>query len=107
MGRMKAATADKVGEGEKERELAKAALSVAELDALLHPPPIAAGSEGAVHGLEPIPLIQLDFVKQYSPKIDTARDTIIQEMEGMVINGLADLNQPLLSSSRGPPKANT
>lgn len=33
MARMKAAAADKAGEGEKERELAKAALSVAELGA--------------------------------------------------------------------------
>ncbi|KAI9635240.1 Golgi transport complex subunit 5-domain-containing protein [Dioszegia hungarica] len=98
MERMNAATADKIGEGEKERALAKAALSVAELDSLLHPPP-AEEAGGMAHGLEPIPLGQLDFVKAFAPKVDAARDTIIQEMEGMVINGLSDLNQPLLSSS--------
>jgi hypothetical protein len=98
MERMNAATADKIGEGEKERALAKAALSVAELDSLLHPAP-AEEAGGAAHGLEPIPLGQLDFVKAFAPKVDAARDTIIQEMEGMVINGLSDLNQPLLSSS--------
>lgn len=96
MERMKAAsTSGEAGEGEKERELAKAALSVAELDALLHPPLAVSGGDG----LEVIPLDQLDFVKAYAPKVDAARDTIIQEMEGMVINGLSDLNQPLLSSS--------
>lgn len=94
MARMNAAPAVKEGDGEKERELAKAALSVAELDALLHP---ALQDEDDKE--ERIPLDQLDFVKLYAPKVDTARDAIIQEMESMVINGLSDLNQPLLSSS--------
>ena len=82
------------GEGEKERELAKAALSVAELgrwelrkgvdliDGLLERP------DGQEEGL---PLDSLDFVKGYTTKVDGARDTIIQEMESMVVNGLADL----------------
>lgn len=110
MSRMKSAPADKVGEGEKERELAKAALSVAELDSLLHAStkpqtnavngiPNGGESEDVRYHLDVIPLDELEFVKQYAPKVDTARDTIIQEMEGMVINGLSDLNQPLLSSS--------
>jgi hypothetical protein len=94
MERMKAAPAVKEGDGEKERELAKAALSVAELDTLLHPS-MAEDEEGPA----PIPLDTLDFVKLYAPKVDVARDEIIQEMENMVINGLSDLNQPLLSSS--------
>ena len=60
-----------------------------------------------------LPLQSLEFVKNYISTIDTARDTIIQEMESMVVSGLADLvgclysiyvlsnlqNQPLLSSS--------
>jgi hypothetical protein len=85
------------GEGERERELAKAALSVAELDSLLKGP-IPGDMDGPVN-YEIIPLDTLDFVKAYIPSVDRARDTIIQEMETMVVNGLADLNQPLLSSS--------
>ncbi|KAK8865981.1 hypothetical protein IAR55_001131 [Kwoniella newhampshirensis] len=83
-------------EGEKERELAKAALSVAELDALLILP---SGSEDEIDGRNTISLTELDFVKAYAPIVDKARDNIIQEMESMVVSGLADLNQTLLSSS--------
>lgn len=110
------------GEGEKEIELAKAALSVAELDALLATPE-GDGDEDEVNGngsangngngsadkdgegeaerlsTAPLPLQSLDFVAAYVPVVDKARDTIIQEMESMVMSGLANLNQPLLSSS--------
>ncbi|EIW72791.1 hypothetical protein TREMEDRAFT_25851, partial [Tremella mesenterica DSM 1558] len=86
------------GEGEKERELAKAALSVAELDALLKPPEIAT-EEGMPTESDPLPLDSLAFVQTYQPVVNKARDTIIHEMEDMVINGLADLNQGLMSSS--------
>ncbi|CAD6576183.1 MAG: hypothetical protein TREMPRED_001604 [Tremellales sp. Tagirdzhanova-0007] len=85
------------GEGERERELAKAALSVAELDALLKTS-IPPNEEGSAD-VELLPLDSLAFVKAYAPNVDKARDTIIQEMESMVVSGLADLNQPLLSSS--------
>lgn len=96
-----------VGDGEKERELAKAALSVAELDALLATPDDDAESEGERDGENgdqqnpnrPLPLQNLDFVQMYTPTIDKARDSIISEMEAMVVSGLASLNQPLLSSS--------
>ncbi|KAK4685489.1 conserved oligomeric Golgi complex subunit 5, partial [Tremellales sp. Uapishka_1] len=85
-------------EGEREREMAKAALSVAELDALLKP--TESDPDDNVEGESPpLPLLSLTFVKDYAPVVDKARDSIIQEMEGMVVNGLADLNQPLLSSS--------
>lgn len=84
------------GEGEKERELAKAALSVAELDALLATPDAADGDDEAP---EQVPLQSLDFVRAYAPLVDKARDAIITEMEAMVVSGLASLNQPLLSSS--------
>ena len=40
---------------------------------------------------ETIPLQSLDFVKAQIPRIDKARDAIIQEMESMVVSGLADL----------------
>jgi len=35
--------------------------------------------------------MSLDFVKAHAPTIDKARDTVIQEMENMVMTGLADL----------------
>ncbi|OCF73876.1 hypothetical protein I204_05721 [Kwoniella mangroviensis CBS 8886] len=84
-------------EGERERELAKAALSVAELDALLKPP--SNEEEEEINDAQQIPLQELEFVEAYLSVIDKARDTIIQEMESMVVSGLADLNQSLLSSS--------
>ena len=77
------------GEGEKERELAKAALSVAELDGLLKPSSSSEGMGGTE--LVQIPLQALEFIKDYIPTVDQARDSIIQEMETMVVNGLADL----------------
>ncbi len=38
-----------------------------------------------------LPLDSLEFVKAYTPVVDQARDAIIQEMETMVVNGLAEL----------------
>jgi hypothetical protein len=78
------------GEGERERELAKAALTVAELDILLKMSLEESEAEEE-NRMEVIPLDELDFVKAYSPVVERARDTIIQEMETMVVNGLADL----------------
>ncbi|WWC86312.1 uncharacterized protein L201_001185 [Kwoniella dendrophila CBS 6074] len=83
-------------EGERERELSKAALSVAELDLLLNPP---TNEDDESIDSQQIPLQELEFVQAYIPVVDKARDTIIQEMESMVVSGLADLNQSLLSSS--------
>lgn len=104
MSRMKAAEGNETGEGEKERELAKAALSVAELgdydlhrilvtdsSDLLLKPPEANADEKSPEDPDPIPLDSLDCVQHYRPAVDKARDTIIQEMETMVVNGLADL----------------
>lgn len=113
MEAVRAAPKDAQGEGEKERELAKAALSVAELDALLAPGSdeenagqngnAVTGGDGGEEGEGgsdgPIPLQTLDFVRAYAPLVDKARDAIITEMEAMVVSGLGSLNQPLLSSS--------
>jgi hypothetical protein len=41
--------------------------------------------------VEALPLMSLDFVKAHAPTIDKARDTVIQEMENMVMTGLSDL----------------
>lgn len=95
-----------IGDGEKERELAKAALSVAELDTLLATPgeddlegSAANGGEEEENSTRPLPLQSLDFVRAVVPIVDKARDSIITEMEAMVVSGLGSLNQPLLSSS--------
>ncbi|TYJ51902.1 hypothetical protein B9479_007503 [Cryptococcus floricola] len=81
-------------ESEKRRELAKAALSCAELDALLKEP-ATEEDDGEVQ----ISLMEIDFVRAYAPIVDQARDTIIEKMEDMVVAGLQDLNQSLLSSA--------
>jgi hypothetical protein len=38
-----------------------------------------------------IPLTSLDIVKNHVPGVKRSRDVVIEEMEGMVINGLANL----------------
>ncbi|KAL7424738.1 hypothetical protein Q5752_000422 [Cryptotrichosporon argae] len=110
-GKGKGSGKDDDGERErevKEGEMAKAALSVAELDALLKPPAangdaLVGPADGHADGTEAdaaeIPLTTLDFVRAYAPVVDEARDDLIREMEAMVIHGLAELDQTLLSSS--------
>jgi hypothetical protein len=55
-------------------------------DVLLHPATAEDDDD-----VEALPLMSLDFVKAHSSTIDKARDTVIQEMENMVMTGLADL----------------
>nr|KIR87103.1 hypothetical protein I308_02795 [Cryptococcus tetragattii IND107] len=86
-------------DGEKEKtekrgELAKAALSCAELDSLLKDQSNEPGDDTSS-----IRLLDIDFVRAYSPSISRARDTVIEEMETMVFTGLQELNQTLLSSA--------
>ena len=57
-------------------------------DILLHP---ATAEDDEANDVEALPLMSLDFVKAHAPTIDKARDTVIQEMENMVMTGLADL----------------
>jgi hypothetical protein len=129
-------------EGEREREMLKAALTIAELgeiticedertmlrkrcapeDTLLG---AATDDQPATGGSEALPtdmpLESLDFVAQQAPVIARSKETIISEMENMVVQGLANLvrcadryyqshsavqltepglqNQPLLSTS--------
>jgi len=59
-------------------------------DILLHPA-TAEDDEANDVEAEALPLMSLDFVKAHAPTIDKARDTVIQEMENMVMTGLADL----------------
>lgn len=57
-------------------------------DVLLHP---TIAEDDEANDVEALPLMSLDFVKAHAPTIDKARDTVIQEMENMVMTGLADL----------------
>ncbi|GJE92307.1 golgi transport complex subunit 5-domain-containing protein [Phanerochaete sordida] len=84
-------------EDEKERTIAKAALSIAELMALLQPP-----EAGGTDQSSDTPFVELSSVKAvaaYLPFVDSARSRVTSDMEQMVINGLRTLNQSLLASS--------
>jgi hypothetical protein len=54
--------------------------------------------EEAIIPLDPdqIALTSLDVVKAQVPAVRRARDVVIEEMEGMVINGLANLVSPTI-----------
>jgi hypothetical protein len=109
-------------EGERERELAKAALTLAELgerqlsfitfglragrythqvnllllDVLLSIEtagvPARDGSQNALASTSSqIPLRSLNIIQAHAPAIASARETVIQEMETMVVQGLAGL----------------
>ncbi|KAF8510569.1 Golgi transport complex subunit 5-domain-containing protein [Hysterangium stoloniferum] len=95
-------------EGEKERNLAKAALSIAELTSLLEdaPPPPPSPTESHVDpedplasDVKPIPLRSVNAAMSYVPAIDAAHKQVTAEMESMVMSGLANVNQSLLASS--------
>ncbi|KAJ6593688.1 Golgi transport complex subunit 5-domain-containing protein [Mycena capillaripes] len=100
-------------EDEKERTIAKAALSIAELVALLDgPAPPSSEDDTAKNGhadLEGmsnpeesgarIPLRSINAVAAHVPFIEDARTKVTSEMENMVLTGLTTLNQSLLASS--------
>ncbi|KIJ39463.1 hypothetical protein M422DRAFT_210357 [Sphaerobolus stellatus SS14] len=96
-------------EGEKERNLAKAALSIAELTLLLEDnaarpssPATAPESDSDSDSFledEAIPLRSINAVTAYLPAIEASRTKVSYEMETMVIQGLATLNQSLLATS--------
>ncbi|KAF5370568.1 hypothetical protein D9758_002084 [Tetrapyrgos nigripes] len=92
-------------EDEKERTIAKAALSIAELSALLH------GDSGDDSLAKEFPsdspepatpsfqIRSIQAVAAHIPFIEDARTKVTNEMEKMVMAGLATLNQSLLASS--------
>ncbi|KAG5637228.1 hypothetical protein H0H81_005350 [Sphagnurus paluster] len=99
-------------EDEKERTIAKAALSIAELGALLDGP--SAGKHAANRDRAPdstwaavgnmndehaFPLRSINAVAAHIPSIEEARAKVTNEMESMVLTGLTTLNQSLLASS--------
>ncbi|KAF7321504.1 ACT domain-containing protein [Mycena kentingensis (nom. inval.)] len=94
-------------EDEKERTIAKAALSIAELTALLDAPSTASETAEAPKDAEndttdagaAIPLRSVNVVAAHVAFIEEARTKVTNEMESMVLTGLKDLNQSLLASS--------
>lgn len=92
------------------RGLARAALNVSEITALVHPrppplPPKSQGGEDAREGEEDeddedmIPLTSLDFVNACLPLVERSREKVTDLMEDMVVMGLRDLSPLLLSTS--------
>ncbi|KAH7888451.1 Golgi transport complex subunit 5-domain-containing protein [Phlebopus sp. FC_14] len=93
---------------EKERTIAKAALSITELTALLDGPDDAdsedvlsshANEETKPIDANAIPLRSVNAAAAYIPFISNARTKVEGEMEAMVIQGLTTLDQSLLASS--------
>ncbi|KAH9991771.1 Golgi transport complex subunit 5-domain-containing protein [Russula vinacea] len=94
-------------EGEKERSLAQAALTIAELGDLLETSSDA--PEAILDAMPPedarlspsghIPLRSINAVAVHIPSIESARSKVTTEMESMVLEGLAQVNQPLLATS--------
>lgn len=65
------------------------------VDALLNPPTPSQGSKGT-----PLPLQSLSFVVAHEPAVVKARETIVQEMESMVVNGLQVLVRTINSTGQ-------
>ncbi|KDR75381.1 hypothetical protein GALMADRAFT_140887 [Galerina marginata CBS 339.88] len=88
-------------EDEKERAIAKAALGIAELGALLNDPDTEAGDYSKSHEYDQhaIPLRSIKLITSHEAFIEDARSVITTEMENMVLSGLSTLNQTLLASS--------
>ncbi|KAK0437510.1 Golgi transport complex subunit 5-domain-containing protein [Armillaria borealis] len=85
----------------KERTIAKAALSIAELVSLLGGPASWVSEENRQSDdLESrISLRSVNAIAVYVPYIEDARAKVTSEMENMVLTGLTSLNQSLLASS--------
>ncbi|KAL7281218.1 hypothetical protein ACG7TL_004526 [Trametes sanguinea] len=89
-------------EDEKERAIAKAALTIAELTSLLNAGETDGASTNDDHGAvsgENISLSSVKAVAAHLAFIDAARAKITSDMEAMIFTGLATLNQSMLASS--------
>ncbi|KIM45140.1 hypothetical protein M413DRAFT_441814 [Hebeloma cylindrosporum] len=84
---------------EKERAIAKAAFTIAELGNLLNGPEVDKENNPKFPDSAPIPLRSIKVASSHEAFIDAARSLITTEMENMVLNGLSTLNQTLLASS--------
>ncbi|CAE6400329.1 unnamed protein product [Rhizoctonia solani] len=88
----------------KERAIARAALSAAELASLLEAPaPVTtlAGTANDKTEEQPafIPLQKINVIARLVPTLETARKRINEEMESMIVEGLASLNQSVLAAA--------
>ncbi|KAF8728356.1 Golgi transport complex subunit 5, partial [Rhizoctonia solani] len=88
----------------KERAVARAALSVAELSSLLETsaptnatanPPTEKSDDQAAF----IPLQKINVVARLVPTLDSSRNRINEEMESMIVEGLTSLNQSVLAAA--------
>ncbi|KAI0316244.1 Golgi transport complex subunit 5-domain-containing protein [Amylostereum chailletii] len=91
-------------EGEKERTLAQAALSVAELNDLLETTFEGMSTSETMSSEGPpsdgrISLHSVNAVASHIPFIESVRNKITIDMESMVLVGLTETNQSLLASS--------
>ncbi|KAF8135793.1 Golgi transport complex subunit 5-domain-containing protein [Boletus edulis] len=84
---------------EKERTIAKAALTIAELSALLDGPDGADSEDASPDGANSILLHSVHAATAYTPFITNSRKKVREEMEAMVLQGLMSLDQSLLASS--------
>ncbi|KAF8891707.1 Golgi transport complex subunit 5-domain-containing protein [Infundibulicybe gibba] len=99
-----AASLSQDGGNDKERSIAKAALSIAELVALLDGPDAVdtqkkAPSDDPDNAAGAIPLRSVNAVAAHVSFVEDARAKVTAEMQMMVISGLSTLNQSLLASS--------
>ncbi|QRV96696.1 conserved oligomeric Golgi complex subunit 5 [Ceratobasidium sp. AG-Ba] len=96
----------------KERAVARAALSVAELSSLLVvstttlPPSSSPVNGAAAVNTAPaansppfVPLQQINIISRLIPIVDASRQRITEEMEAMIIEGLSSLNQSALAAA--------
>ncbi|KAG8923057.1 hypothetical protein FRC02_011429 [Tulasnella sp. 418] len=89
-------------EGERDRTVAKAALSIAELTALSQADlPAEASQDDQQDAIipKPIPLHSINAISSHLSAIDGARAKIISEMDIMMQNGLKELNRSQLASA--------
>ncbi|KAI0697261.1 Golgi transport complex subunit 5-domain-containing protein [Cytidiella melzeri] len=86
-------------EDDKERVIAKAALTIAELVSLMEPPATSADLSTPTSGTEHVPLSSVKIVSTYLSYVESARERVTYDMEQMVINGLRTRNRSLLASS--------
>ncbi|GAA6033903.1 hypothetical protein JCM8097_000395 [Rhodosporidiobolus ruineniae] len=109
MGEIQAGEAEGKEAGERrERAMAEAALTLAEIESLLSvssdvPTSAPAGTgEGEPDEDDPealLPIRSLLAVEGAIPAVERARGLVVEEMEGAVQRGLTELDHPLLASS--------
>ncbi|RXW23332.1 hypothetical protein EST38_g2498 [Candolleomyces aberdarensis] len=82
-------------EDDRERTIAKAALTISEISSVLDGPSSSESSDTSSN----ISLRNINAVAAFEPFVEEARNQVSTEMEQMVITGLKTLNQTVLASS--------